>query len=83
MTSANPCRRAPSRRRHPGWPDRVRRDAASRPDVWGRSGNPGTAVVVLREAVALGVNFFDTASAYGPRTVNQLIAEALHSSPRG
>ena len=35
------------------------------------------AVAVLRQAVELGVRFFDTANAYGPRTVNQLIGEAL------
>jgi pyridoxine 4-dehydrogenase len=46
--------------------------------VWGRPDDPGNAVAVLREAVALGVNFLDTANAYGPRTVNQLIAAALH-----
>jgi aryl-alcohol dehydrogenase-like predicted oxidoreductase len=27
------------------------------PGVWGRPDNPGNAVAVLREAVALGVNF--------------------------
>ena len=40
-------------------------------------GDPGHAVAVLREAVALGVNFLETANAYGPRTVNRLIAAAL------
>jgi aryl-alcohol dehydrogenase-like predicted oxidoreductase len=53
------------------------------PGVWGRPGDPGNAVAVLREAVALGVNFLDTANAYGPRTVNQLIAVALHPYPDG
>ncbi len=51
--------------------------------VWGRPDDPGNAVAVLREAVALGVNFLDTANAYGPRTVNQLIAAALHPYPDG
>ena len=32
---------------------------------------------MLRLAVELGVTFFDTANAYGPRTVNQLIGQAL------
>ena len=32
------------------------------PGVWGRSGDPGNAAAVLREAVALGVNFLDTAT---------------------
>jgi aryl-alcohol dehydrogenase-like predicted oxidoreductase len=53
------------------------------PGVWGRPDDPGDAVAVLREAVALGVNFLDTANAYGPRTVNQLIAAALHPYPDG
>lgn len=33
---------------------------------------------VLRQAVAGGVNFIDTAEAYGPETNERLIAEALH-----
>lgn len=33
---------------------------------------------VLRQAVAAGVNFIDTAEAYGPETNERLIAEALH-----
>jgi len=53
------------------------------PGVWGRPDDPGNAVAVLREAVALGVNFLDTANAYGPRTVNRLIAVALHPYPDG
>jgi aryl-alcohol dehydrogenase-like predicted oxidoreductase len=53
------------------------------PGVWGRTDDPGNAVAVLREAVTLGVNFLDTANAYGPRTVNQLIAAALYPYPGG
>jgi len=53
------------------------------PGVWGRPDDPGHAVAVLREAVALGVNFLDTANAYGPRTVNRLIAAALYPYPGG
>jgi len=53
------------------------------PGVWGRPDDPGDAVAVLREAVTLGVNFLDTANAYGPRTVNQLIAAALYPYPGG
>lgn len=33
---------------------------------------------VLRQAIAAGVNFFDTAEAYGPQTNESLIAEALY-----
>jgi pyridoxine 4-dehydrogenase len=35
------------------------------------------AIEVLRRAVDQGVRFFDTANAYGPRTVNQIIGRAL------
>jgi aryl-alcohol dehydrogenase-like predicted oxidoreductase len=37
---------------------------------------------VLRRAVALGVNFLDTAWYYGPLVSNRLIFEALHPYPR-
>ena len=53
------------------------------PGVWGRPDDPGNAVAVLHEAVTLGVTFLDTANAYGPRTVNQLIAAALYPYPGG
>ena len=35
------------------------------------------AIELLRKAVDQGVRFFDTANAYGPRTVNQIIGRAL------
>jgi len=35
------------------------------------------AIELLQRAVDQGVRFFDTANAYGPRTVNQLIGKAL------
>jgi aryl-alcohol dehydrogenase-like predicted oxidoreductase len=38
---------------------------------------------VLRRAVELGIDFFDTAQSYGPETNETLIAEALHPYPRG
>jgi len=50
-------------------------------DVWGPPVDIEAAKGVLRLAVELGVTFFDTANAYGPRTVNQLIGEALASIP--
>ena len=40
-------------------------------------------IEVLRRAVALGVNFVDTADVYGPETSELLIAEALHPYPEG
>jgi pyridoxine 4-dehydrogenase len=51
------------------------------PNVWGLPDDPEAARRVLRLAVELGVTFFDTANAYGPRTVNQLIGEALRPFP--
>lgn len=53
------------------------------PKVWGPPDDPESARRVLRLAVELGVTFFDTANAYGPRTVNQLIGEALRPFPEG
>jgi pyridoxine 4-dehydrogenase len=53
------------------------------PGVWGPPDDPEAARRVLRQAVELGVTFFDTANAYGPRTVNQLIGEALRPFGEG
>ncbi|AYM41502.1 oxidoreductase [[Mycobacterium] chelonae subsp. gwanakae] len=49
--------------------------------VWGPPRDPASAVRVLKRAVELGVNFLDTADAYGPQTVEDLITEALHPYP--
>ncbi|MFI5708567.1 aldo/keto reductase [Kribbella sp. NPDC051620] len=48
------------------------------PGVWGESRDPDEAVRVLRRAVELGVNFIDTADAYGPFTADLLLKKALH-----
>jgi len=53
------------------------------PGVWGMPDDPAAARGVLRLAVELGVTFFDTANAYGPRVVNRLIGEALGPAPEG
>jgi pyridoxine 4-dehydrogenase len=53
------------------------------PNVWELPDDPESARRVLRLAVELGVTFFDTANAYGPLTVNQLIGEALRPFPGG
>jgi pyridoxine 4-dehydrogenase len=53
------------------------------PNVWGLPDDPEAARRLLRLAVELGVTFFDTANAYGPRTVNRLIGEALRPFPEG
>jgi aryl-alcohol dehydrogenase-like predicted oxidoreductase len=46
--------------------------------VWGDPRDPEEAVRVLRRAVELGVNFIDTADAYGPFTADLLLKKALH-----
>ena len=47
------------------------------PGVIGLPDDVTGAIEVLRGAVDQGVRFFDTANAYGPRTVNQIIGRAL------
>lgn len=48
------------------------------PGVFGPPKDHATALAVLREAVASGVNHIDTSDFYGPHVTNQLIREALH-----
>src|SRR5688572_20670448 len=51
--------------------------------VWGQPRDRAEAIRVLKRAVALGVNFIDTADSYGPNVSEELIAEALHPYPSG
>ena len=51
--------------------------------VWGPPKDHEGALAVLRAAVESGVDFIDTADAYGPVVSEQLIAEALHPYPAG
>lgn len=52
------------------------------PGTWGRPTNPDSAVRVLREAIDdHGITHLDTADAYGPHTVEELIRRALHPYP--
>src|SRR5437773_5708907 len=51
--------------------------------IWGWPSDRENAKKVLRRAVELGVNFIDTADAYGPETNELLIAEALYPYPKG
>ena len=51
--------------------------------IWGPPADREEAKAVLRRAVELGVNFIDTADAYGPEVSEELIAEALHPYPEG
>lgn len=51
--------------------------------IWGPPRDRKGAVAVLRRAVALDVNFIDTADSYGPHVSEELIAEALFPYPEG
>jgi aryl-alcohol dehydrogenase-like predicted oxidoreductase len=55
----------------------------SGPGIWGDPADRNEAIRVLKRAVELGVNFIDTADAYGPETNERLIADALHPYPEG
>jgi pyridoxine 4-dehydrogenase len=55
----------------------------SGPGIWGYPPDRDAAAGLLRRAVELGVNFIDTADAYGPETNELLIADALHPYPSG
>jgi pyridoxine 4-dehydrogenase len=46
--------------------------------VFGDPPGRDNAIKVLQQAVAAGVNFIDTAEAYGPKTNETIIADALH-----
>ncbi|MDX3387715.1 oxidoreductase [Streptomyces niveiscabiei] len=51
------------------------------PWVMGPPADRDGALAVLREAVGLGVTHIDTSAAYGPRSTNELIREALRTCP--
>jgi pyridoxine 4-dehydrogenase len=51
------------------------------PGVFGPPKDRDTALAVLRQAVASGVDHIDTSDFYGPHITNQLIREALHPYP--
>ena len=48
------------------------------PGAWGEPPDRQAAIDVLRQAVELGVDFIDTADAYGPFVSEELIAAALY-----
>lgn len=50
-------------------------------DFWGEPRDRVDAIKLLRRAVELGVNFFDTADFYGPGVTNKLLADALYPYP--
>ncbi|MGH6812341.1 MAG: aldo/keto reductase [Methylocella sp.] len=51
------------------------------PGVFGPPKDREGALAVLREAVATGVDHFDTSDFYGPHITNQLMREALYPYP--
>jgi pyridoxine 4-dehydrogenase len=51
--------------------------------IWGEPKDADGAKRVLKRAVELGVNFIDTADAYGPETSERLIGEALSPYAHG
>jgi pyridoxine 4-dehydrogenase len=51
--------------------------------IWGDPTDRDAGIRLLRRAVELGINFIDTADAYGPETNERLIADALHPYPPG
>jgi pyridoxine 4-dehydrogenase len=51
--------------------------------IWGEPKDPAGAKKVLQRAVELGVNFIDTADAYGPVVSERLIGEALSPYAKG
>ena len=48
------------------------------PGIWGEPADREVARQVVRRAVDLGVDFIDTADAYGPDVSEQIIAEAIY-----
>jgi aryl-alcohol dehydrogenase-like predicted oxidoreductase len=53
------------------------------PGVWGWPEDRENATRVLRRAIELGIDFIDTAEAYGPEVNELQIAQALHPYPEG
>jgi pyridoxine 4-dehydrogenase len=51
--------------------------------IWGEPRDGKEARAVLRRALELGINFIDTADAYGPEVSERLIKDTLYPYPRG
>ena len=49
--------------------------------IWGEPPDRDQAMAALRRAIALDVNFIDTADSYGPEVSEKLIAETLYPYP--
>lgn len=55
--------------------------ALTGPGAWGPRADPQTVRELLRRALDLGVQLFDTADSYGPHVSEEAIADALHPYP--
>jgi aryl-alcohol dehydrogenase-like predicted oxidoreductase len=53
------------------------------PGIWGWPDDRENALAILELLPSLGVNFIDTADAYGPEVNERQIAQALHPYPEG
>jgi len=51
--------------------------------IWGEPKDTEQSKAVLRRLVEIGVDFIDTADAYGPEVSERLIAETLYPYPKG
>lgn len=51
--------------------------------VWGEPADRAECLATLKRVPELGVNFIDTADAYGPSVSEPMIREALHPYPKG
>ena len=51
--------------------------------IWGPPADHDESIRVLKKAIALGINFIDTADSYGPDVAEKLIAEALYPYKEG
>ena len=49
--------------------------------IWGEPTNRPEALQILKQCIASGINFLDTADYYGEDVTNRLIVEALHPYP--
>lgn len=57
--------------------------ALTGPGGWGEPPARDSVTQLLRRALDLGVQLFDTADSYGPETSERLLADALHPYPAG
>jgi pyridoxine 4-dehydrogenase len=50
-------------------------------NIWGMPDDVDNSLAVIKRAVALGINFIDTADSYGPNVSEELLARALKPYP--